>query len=509
MPKSLFPRADPATRARLDRDKTVALANSFDWSATELGPIPTWPEALRAAVRMMLVSEVPMVLMAGPRDGVLIYNHSYALFAGDRHPQIFGKPVLEAWPEIADFNRENMRRGFAGESWYLQDQELVLNRTGTLEPTYLNLNYSPVLDDSGTPLAVLVVVVETTERVKAVNELAASEARFRTLADATPQIVWSALPSGFNDYHNARWQQFTGKPPDVTEGEGWEELVHPDDRERTLSTWQLSLRTGEPYQIEYRLRHHTGSYRWVLAHALPIRDTAGRIVRWFGTTTDIHEAKLAAQEREVVAQELSHRIKNIFAVVNGLISLAGRTKPELRELGEELRARIHALGRAHDLIRPHSTTSSSGTPSLHVLIRELLMPYESEGQGGRITIGGEDVPIDDGAATPLALLFHELATNSAKYGALLQPGGVVEVSSRRDGEKVVMVWRERGANLPEHERPDGFGSRLISLSVEAQMHGNVRRSWLKDGLMVEVEVPLSALNRSAALPARPPETETA
>src|SRR5262245_50108778 len=132
MPNSLFPRADAATRARLDEDPTIRLANGFDWSRTELGPIPTWPEALRSAVRMMMVSDVPMVMLAGRRDGVLIYNHGYALFSGQRHPAIFGQPVLEAWPEIADFNRENMRRGFAGESWYLPDQELVLDRNGKL-----------------------------------------------------------------------------------------------------------------------------------------------------------------------------------------------------------------------------------------------------------------------------------------------------------------------------------------------------------------------------------------
>ena len=511
MPKSFFPLADAKTRERLDRDETLALANSFDWSRTELGPVPDWPEALRAAVRMMMVSEVPMVMMAGERDGTLIYNRGYALFAGTRHPGIFGRPVLEAWPEIADFNRQNMERGFRGESWYIADQELVLNRNGTLEPAWMNLNYSPVLDEAGSPLAVLVVVMETTGRVRAIADLAESEQRFRTLADTMPHMVWSTRPDGYHDYYNARWYEFTGVPEGSTDGEGWSGMLHPEDRERAAKLWRHSLGTGEPYHVEYRLRHLTGAYRWVLARALPIRDPRGGIVRWFGTCTDIHETRLVAEEREIIAQELSHRIKNIFSVINGLIGLAGRAKPELRQLGEELRARIHALGRAHDFVRPHSRVSGARAQpaTLHALVRELLLPYESE-TGGRLAITGDDVTIDDGAATPLALLFHELATNSAKYGALLAPGGMVEISARPDGESVRILWQERGAVLkPESPHPEGFGSRLIALSVEAQMRGTIHRHWRADGLTVEVEVPMSALNQSAALqPDRPKETQT-
>jgi PAS domain S-box-containing protein len=96
-------------------------------------------------------------------------------------------------------------------------------------------------------------------------------------------------------------------------------MFHPDDQDKAWATWRHSLQTGEPYQIEYRLRHHTGQYRWTLGRALPIKDEDGNIVRWIGTCTDIHESRLAAEERELVAQELSHRIKNIFAVLTGII----------------------------------------------------------------------------------------------------------------------------------------------------------------------------------------------
>src|SRR5688572_14761135 len=100
MPKSLFPAASPETRARLEQNPTLKLINEYDWSANPLGPIPSWPESLKGAVRVMMAASTPMVMLIGP-DGILIYNDAYADFAGSRHPQIFGLPATEAWPEIA------------------------------------------------------------------------------------------------------------------------------------------------------------------------------------------------------------------------------------------------------------------------------------------------------------------------------------------------------------------------------------------------------------------------
>src|SRR5690606_3520632 len=141
MPKSLFQNATPETRPRLEQDPTVKLFNSYDWSANALGPIPEWPESLKGAVRTMIVAATPLVMLVG-RQGILLYNNAYADFAGQRQPEIFGMPALEAWPEIADFNRENIERGLKGESWALHGQELVLNRHGAPESGWMDLHYS-------------------------------------------------------------------------------------------------------------------------------------------------------------------------------------------------------------------------------------------------------------------------------------------------------------------------------------------------------------------------------
>ena len=501
MPRSLFPAAAPDTRARLEQNPTLKLINDYDWAANPLGPIPDWPESLKGAVRVMMAASTPMVMMIGP-DGVLVYNDAYGDFAGGRHPSIFGLPATEAWPEIADFNRAHIERGLRGGSLILRDQELTLNRHGQLEPCWLDLHYSPVLNNDGTPLGTLCIIHETTDRVLTEKALADSELRFRTLTDTMPQMIWSTLPDGFHDYYNARWYEFTGVPAGSTDGEGWNGMFHPDDQERAWGAWRNSLATGEPYEIEYRLRHHSGEYRWTLGLALPVRDSSGTIVRWIGTCTDIHATKLAAEERELVAQELSHRIKNIFAVLNGIISLSARSRPEIKPFADELRQRIYALGEAHDFVRPHSHASRAmvSQNSLKSLIERLMRPY-GNGELSRVEFTGEDAMIDDGAATPLALLFHELATNAAKYGALSDAAGRVVLTGQIAGDGLYhLSWKERGGPpVSAVAATAGFGSRVVELSVQGQLRGKLVRLWEADGLRVEIELPADALTRSARL----------
>lgn len=352
-------------------------------------------------------------------------------------------------------------------------------------------------DPFGKPHRLPGIAIDITERKAQEEQLAESEARFRVLADTMPQMVWSTRPDGFHDYYNARWYEFTGVPEGSTDGAEWNGMFHPDDRERAWELWRHSLATGEPYQVEYRLRHHSGDYRWTLGRALPVRDRAGRIMRWFGTCTDIHETKLAAEEREIVAQELSHRIKNIFSVLNGIIALSARAYPQAAGFAGELRGRIASMGKAHDFVRPHSRESRPypNEATLAGLVEQLLAPYRSD-QKERIRISSDNIAIDDASATPLALLFHELATNSAKYGGLSVPEGQVSVAARLERENCRVTWKENAPNLAPTPGPDGFGARLISLSVEGQLGGWLERFWEPDGLRVEIGIPSRSLTRA-------------
>ncbi|HEY0925361.1 PAS domain-containing protein [Brevundimonas sp.] len=333
------------------------------------------------------------------------------------------------------------------------------------------------------------------------RQLAESDARFQAIADSMPQMVWSTLPDGFHDYYNARWYEFTGVPAGSTDGEGWNEMFHPDDRQRAWALWRHSLATGELYEIEYRLRHRSGVYRWTLGRAVPIRDETGVITRWFGTCTDIDDLKRMEQSKELLSQELSHRIKNIFAVVSALIALSARQFPEAKAFASAVRTRINALARAHEFVRPHTETSRPlvGTTTLHAFLNDLFKAYAGPDGAARVRLNGDDATFDDQAATSVALLFHELATNAAKYGALSVDGGHVELDTRNEGDRFILTWREMGG--PEIVGPpqrSGFGSSLATLSVEGQLGGRLERNWASEGLRVVADLPATALSRRRA-----------
>lgn len=331
--------------------------------------------------------------------------------------------------------------------------------------------------------------------------LAASDARFNVIADAMPQMVWSTLPDGFHDYYNARWYEFTGVEPGSTDGEGWNGMFHPEDQARAQDLWHRSLNTGEPYEIEYRLRRHDGVFRWTLGRAVPLRNAQGQIVRWFGTCTDIDDLKRVEQGQALLSQELSHRIKNIFAVISALIALSARKHPEAKSFAQGVRNRIAALAHAHEFVRPHSEVSRPllGDMTLHAFLSALFRPYASLEGRERVILAGDDALFDDQAATSVALLFHELATNAAKYGSLSAPGGRVELTTCLADDRFVLSWREAGGprvqGPPEHH---GFGSSLATLSVEGQLGGRLERVWHEEGLEVTAVLPATALSRRKA-----------
>ncbi|MBA1159120.1 sensor histidine kinase [Microvirga mediterraneensis] len=335
------------------------------------------------------------------------------------------------------------------------------------------------------------------------------EPRLNAILNTMPQMVWSTRPDGFHDYYNDRWYEFTGMPHGSTDGERWSGMFHPDDQPRARARWHRSRTTGEPYEIEYRLRRHDGAYRWTLGRALPIRSSDGTIERWFGTCTDIHDLKLSEEQRELIARELSHRIKNIFAVVTSLVTLTSRGDPGAQSFAIGLVQRLSSLAHVHGYIQPNVPWEEAEPASRTALglLGILVRPYQHDKEGApgpgvrrleeRVSISGDDAPIGAAAGTALVLIVHELATNAIKYGSLSRPDGSVAIRGEALPEQQFrLTWQERGgppvAGPPGRQ---GFGTLLAYRGATGQLGAHIEQDWSPDGLTVCLTMPIEYLGR--------------
>jgi two-component sensor histidine kinase len=189
-------------------------------------------------------------------------------------------------------------------------------------------------------------------------------------------------------------------------------------------------------------------------------------------------------------QKSWRRIKNIFAVVIGLASLKARNMPEHKPFADELTQVLRALNRAHEFVRPQEGPVQE---SLQGLLVALFAPYGELDGAPRVRLSGNDALVGSRAATPLALVFHELPTNSAKYGALSADAGYITLDIADAGEAIAMTWREHGGPEVTDTGKSGFGSRLVEMSVTGQLQGTWQRRFTREGMVADLTMANAAL----------------
>jgi PAS domain S-box-containing protein len=268
--------------------------------------------------------------------------------------------------------------------------------------------------------------------------------------------------------------------------------THPDDADADRDAFRKQVAgTLDFYSVEKRFVRKDGRVIWISVSSSPVRDESGRLLYLVRVVQDITGRKAAEQRGRLLIDELNHRVKNTLATVQSLASQTARAAPTPASFRESFEGRLVALSKAHDQLTMHHWESAD--------LRELLSAGFAPYHGGaeRVVMRGEDVVLRPRAALTLAMTFHELITNAAKYGALSAPGGGVAMRWQiveADGMPTLHVeWREQGGPPVAPPARRSFGTRLIESGVKAELGGRVEIAFAREGLRCDLDIPLASL----------------
>lgn len=380
------------------------------------------------------------------------------------------------------------------------------------------------------------IALDLTQIRAAEEALRVSEARFRQLADAMPQIVWTADPDGTVDYYNHRINEFAGveRNPDATWV--WQPILHPDDLDHTLATWKTAVATGQPYQCEHRVRMVDGSYRWHLSRAVPVQDAADHVVKFFGTATDIHDLKLAQEalretdrrKNEFLAT-LAHELRNPLAPIRNAAQVFKLENPPdspLYKAQEVIERQLqHMVRLIDDLLDVSRITSGKLHLRKERVELALVLQHALEASGPHAERAGHEPMLSlpsqpiylDADPVRLAQIFANLLDNAYKY---TPRGGRIALTVEQEQAQVVVKVVDTGMGiLPEHlprlfemfsqlgaaaEQPQGgLGIGLALARRLVEMHGGsieARSDGLNKGSEFIVRLPVLVEKSAVQLP---------
>jgi PAS domain S-box-containing protein len=477
------------------RDETGQIAGMF-CACTET----THEVKLRAAMReeqdrlRELFKQAPgfMAMLRG-RDHVFeLVNDAYLQLVGHRR-DFLGKPAREALPEIAG-------QGFfelldkvytSGKPFVGRNLRVGLQRQpgSPVEERFVDLVYQPVTNREGQVSGIFAEGYDVTERVQAEEGLRESEARFRNLADNAPVMVWVTEADGSCTYLSRSWYEFTGQTPETGLGFGWLDAVHPDDSGWSGDVFRTANAQKGPFRVEYRLRRADGTYRWAIDAAAPRFGEDGTFLGYVGSVLDITDRKQVEEHRELLINELNHRVKNTLTIVQSMASQS------LKQMSEENRPkvqsfedRLFALARAHDVL----TRENWEGAELREIINEVVEPYLRQ-RTKHFEIDGPRLRLIPRTALAIAMAIHELATNAAKYGALSVSSGCVFITwtvMSDSAPHLELRWQERDGPPVSPPSRRGFGTRLIERSLATDVGGDVRLTYEPAGVVCVMNVPL-------------------
>jgi PAS domain S-box-containing protein len=381
-----------------------------------------------------------------------------------------GKTAAELYPpELANRIQRQIRQVIDSRQ-PLRDQTSFQLPTGEVrEYEYI---YAPVIDESGSLQGIAGSTRDVTERKQAEKQLRKNEAQFRQLIDSMPQLVWSSSPDGQDDLYNKQWSEYSGLSVAEVEGK-FSRIIHPDDLPAARERWRHSLRTAEPYEVEYRCRRFDGQYRWFLARARPVLDEQeGAVVRWFGTCTDIHDKKTgetvlrkAHRELEEFAYVASHDLQEPLRMVKIYTQLMLKQLGELdRGMAQNASYIQRGVQRMEALLQDlltfsravHMEEQPAGEADLTAALAEARSVLGSRIEEHNASITATALPRVRGDTQHMAHVFQNLLSNSLKYRRMDRPPEIDISAVHRSAECVVSV-QDNGIGFEPQYAPSIFG----------------------------------------------------
>ncbi len=469
-----------------------ALMRAFDWNANPLGSPETWPQSLRTVVRLILSSQHPMFIWWGP-ELIQFYNDAYRRTMGpERHPSALGQRGRECWEEIWDIIGPQIEQVMAGRGATWNEEHLVpVTRFGRRQDVWWTYGYSPIDDEASSHGVggVLVICNDVTEQHLARD-------RLRTLFQQAPGFIavlrgpdhtFDLVNDAYSDLIGHR--EVVGLPvrkalPEVVD-QGLTDLL------------DQVLTSGEAFAAKARpilLRTGAGELekRYLDFVYQPIFGPEGVATGIFVQGHDVTEHRIAEEHRQLLVNELNHRVKNTLAIVQAIAGQTFRGNEALEEARDAFTARLMSLSRTQDIL----TVERWRGADLRRVVAEGVDHHA--GGGDRISLEGPAIRLSPRAATAMAMAIHELCTNAAKYGALSVPEGRVDIAWRidrppDDEERFSLRWKEIDGPPVEKPARKGFGSRLIERNLASELSGEASIAYEPGGILCVIEAPLSGI----------------
>ncbi|MBX6743488.1 MAG: PAS domain S-box protein [Acetobacteraceae bacterium] len=452
--------------------------------------------ASEARYRALVEAVALAVWIAGP-DGELRGGETWAALTGQTEAEAASWGWLEAvHPEDRDWVRERWATAVARGEVYRAEYRLRWADGGW---RWTASRAVPLRDAAGAIVEWIGVNTDIEARKQAEQALAASEERFRTLAEAMPHLVWQTDARGEPNYINQRMQDYTGRDLVAMRNGGWLSTLHPEDVPLLARTWGVALAGGGEYDLDARIRGADGGYRWFRVRGAPVRDAKGAIRNWVGTCTDVedqHRAEAALHEameaQKELVREAEHRIKNSLQLVAALMRLqAGRVEEtEARTALEAATARVQAVAEAHRALQKSPDLRSV---RLADMLRELAAGVSVQHPGADLRIEApEGLMLDAERAIPLALILAELAGKALRHGL----AGPVCLSARIAEGTLLMEVTEPGRGAPEIGPAAELGGKVIGMlarQIGARVTTEAAANGSRTALVMELERTTAAL----------------